>query len=66
MIPASGSPLRILMRLNLACALLAVAPAAWAGSGLTYSTCLRQGFTPNSIATSTPGTPLMVYVWVNL
>lgn len=54
------------MRLNLACALLAVAPAAWAGSGLTYSTCLRQGFTPNSIATSTPGTPLMVYVWVNL
>lgn len=43
------------MRLNHACTLLALVPAAWAGSGLTYSTHLREGFMPSAIATDSVG-----------
>jgi uncharacterized protein (TIGR03437 family) len=43
------------MRTWLVYALLLFAPAAWAASGLTYSTYLRDGFTPSAIATDSAG-----------
>jgi uncharacterized protein (TIGR03437 family) len=43
------------MRNYLAFVLLIFAPAAWAGSGLSYSTYLREGFTPAAIATDPVG-----------
>lgn len=43
------------MRSHLASAVLMFAHAAWAGSGLTYSTYLREGFAPAAIATDTSG-----------
>ncbi|MGP0072245.1 MAG: SBBP repeat-containing protein [Bryobacteraceae bacterium] len=49
------------MRIHLICALVLFAPAPWgasglwAASGLTYSTYLREGFTPAAIATDSAG-----------
>jgi uncharacterized protein (TIGR03437 family) len=43
------------MRTYLVCALLLFSSAAWAASGLTYSTYLRDGFTPTAIATDSSG-----------
>jgi len=43
------------MRTWLVCALLLFTPAAWPRSGVTYSTYLRDGFTPSAIATDSSG-----------
>ena len=49
------------MRVHLICALVLFAPAPWGASelwgasGLTYSTYLREGFTPAAIATDSAG-----------
>lgn len=43
------------MRVYHVCALLVFAPTAWAASGLSYSTYLREGFTPAAIAMDSAG-----------
>jgi uncharacterized protein (TIGR03437 family) len=43
------------MRTCLVCFLLLFSCEAWAASGLTYSTYLRDGFTPTAIATDSSG-----------
>ena len=43
------------MRISFLCVLALSATAAWAQSGLTYSTYLREGFTPAAVATDPSG-----------
>ncbi|HTB19956.1 MAG TPA: SBBP repeat-containing protein, partial [Bryobacteraceae bacterium] len=43
------------MLAHLICALVLFSTAAWSASGLTYSTYLREGFTPTAIATDPAG-----------
>lgn len=43
------------MRITLICAFALSASAAWAQSGLPYSTYLREGFTPAAVATDAAG-----------
>jgi uncharacterized protein (TIGR03437 family) len=43
------------VRTSAVCVVLLFATAAWAASGLTYSTYLREGFTPSAIAADSSG-----------
>ena len=43
------------MLARLVCALMLFSTAVWSSSGLTYSTYLREGFTPSAIATDAAG-----------
>ena len=50
---------RIILSTRLVCALLLLRSAAWCASGLTYSTYLREGFTPAGIVTDSTGNVLV-------